>query len=131
MTLSSRLCGFAVVAVVAVAAAVAAPALSTSGKAGAPGQVCKHLKLKGKKTDEERAAFKNCIQDAVAKRKADNAANAGNEDKAPESGASATSGTTGAPGQVCKHLKVKGKNTDEEHAAFKNCIQDAVAKRKG
>ena len=69
-------------AVVALAAAVAAPALSTSGKAGPPGQVCKHLKLKGKKTDEQRAAFKNCIQDAVAKRKADNAANAGDEDKA-------------------------------------------------
>jgi hypothetical protein len=69
MTLSSRLCGFAVVAVVAVAAAVAAPAVSTSGEAGPPGQVCKHLQVKGKKTDEERAAFKKCIQDAVAKRK--------------------------------------------------------------
>ena len=68
MTFSSRLFGFAVVAVVALAAAVAAPALSTS-KAGAPGQVCKHLKVKGKKTDGERAAFKKCIQDAVAKRK--------------------------------------------------------------
>ena len=69
MTLSSRLCVLAVAAVVPVAAAVAAPALSTSGKAGAPGQVCSHLKVKGKKTDEQRAAFKACIHDAVAKRK--------------------------------------------------------------
>ena len=69
MILSSRLCAFAVVAVVPVAAAVAAPALSTSGKAGAPGQVCKHLKVTGNKTDEQRAAFKKCIHDAVAKRK--------------------------------------------------------------
>ena len=69
MILSSRLCAFAIVAVVLVAAAVAAPTVSTSGNAGAPGQVCSHLKVKGKKTDEQRAAFKKCIQDAVAKRK--------------------------------------------------------------
>ena len=78
MVLSRRLRVVAVVAVAAVvpvAAAVAGPGLSTSGKAGAPagkggapGQVCKHLKVKGKKTDEQRAAFKECIHDAVAKR---------------------------------------------------------------
>ena len=44
-------------------------AKSESGKAGAPGQVCKDLKVKGKKTDDQRAAFKACIQDAVAQRK--------------------------------------------------------------
>jgi hypothetical protein len=69
MTLSTRLYAFAVVAILVFAVAVAAPALSTSGKAGAPGQVCNHLKVRGKKTDEQRAAFKDCIQDAVAKRK--------------------------------------------------------------
>ena len=41
----------------------------SSGKAGAPGQVCDDLKVKGKKTDEQRAAFKACIQDAAAERK--------------------------------------------------------------
>ena len=40
------------------------------GKATAPGQVCKSLKVKGKKTAEQRAAYKQCIKDAVdAKRK--------------------------------------------------------------
>ena len=131
MTLSSRLSAFAVLAVVAPAVAVAAPALNTSGKAGAPGQVCKPLMVEGKKTDDQRAAFKNCIQDAVAKRKAENAAKAGAEDEADESGTSATSGKAGAPGQVCKPLKVKGNKTDDQRAAFKKCIQDAVAKRKG
>ena len=111
MIVSSRLCAVAVAAVVPVAAAVAAPALSTSGKAGAPGQVCNHVKVKGKKTD--------CIQDAVVKRKADRAVKAGKDGKA------------GAPGQVCKHLKVKGKKTDAQRAAFKECIHDAVAKRQG
>ena len=75
MSLIARLGVVAVVVVVvAVAVAVAADSPSnTSGKAGAPGQVCKHLKVKGKKTDEQRAAFKACIQDAVADRKADTA----------------------------------------------------------
>ena len=80
MIVNSRLCAVVVAAVMPVAAAVAAPALSTSGKAGAaakagkdgkagaPGQVCKNLKVKGKKTDAQRAAFKECIHDAVAKR---------------------------------------------------------------
>jgi hypothetical protein len=116
MILSFRLGAFAIVAVVLVAAAVAAPAVSTSGRAGAPGQVCSPLKVKAKKTDEQRATFKKCIQDAGVKRKADRAAEAGKD---------------GAPGQVCKHLKVKGRKTDEQRAAFKECIQDAVAKRKG
>ncbi len=41
-----------------------------SGKATAPGQVCKSLKVKGKKTAEQKAAYKACIKDAVAKKKA-------------------------------------------------------------
>jgi hypothetical protein len=131
MVLSFRPSASVVVAVVAVAAAVAAPALSTSGKAGAPGRVCENLKVKGKKTDEQRALFKQCIQDAVAKRKAHSATTSGKDDEVASSGASATSGKAGAPGQVCKHLKVKGKKTDEQRAAFKRCIQDAAAKRKG
>ena len=44
--------------------------------------------------------------------------------------AKSESGKAGAPGQVCKDLKVKGKKTDQQHAAFKACIQDAVANRK-
>jgi hypothetical protein len=67
MTLRSHHYAFAVMAVVALAAAVAGPALSTSGKVPAPGQACKHLKVKGKKTDAQRAAFKNCIH-AIATR---------------------------------------------------------------
>ena len=127
MTLISGIRVFAVVAVLALATAAAATALSTSGKVGAPGQVCKHMKVKGKKTAEQRAAFKRCIQDAVAERKADNAAEAGDEQEAARSG---PSGKVGAPGQVCKHMKVKGKKTAEQRAAFKQCIQDAVAERK-
>jgi Spy/CpxP family protein refolding chaperone len=74
MSLIARLCVVGVVALVAVAVAVAADSPSdTSGEAGAPGQVCEGLKVKGKKTDEQRAAFKACIQDAVAERKADRA----------------------------------------------------------
>jgi hypothetical protein len=117
------------VAVVALAPAVAASALSTSGNRPAPGQVCKHLNVKGKKTDEQRAAFKSCIHDAVAKHKA--AANAGNKDDVAKSGTAAASGRAGAPGQVCKPLKVRGRKTAEQRAAFKECIRDAVAKRKG
>lgn len=51
----------------------------TPGKTGAPGQVCKGLKVKGKKTPEQRAAYKQCIKDAVAKRKADNHAKANDD----------------------------------------------------
>ena len=40
------------------------------GKAGAPGQVCKSLKVRGEKTPEQRAAYKACIKDAAAERKA-------------------------------------------------------------
>jgi Spy/CpxP family protein refolding chaperone len=40
------------------------------GKSTAPGQVCKSHKVKGKKTAEQRAAFKNCIKEAAeAKRR--------------------------------------------------------------
>jgi hypothetical protein len=129
MTLSSRRYAFAVVAVVALAPAVAAPALTTSGNRSAPGQVCQHLKVKGKKTDEQRATFKNCIHDAVAERKA--AASAANKGDVGKSGTAAASGRAGAPGQVCKALKVRGEKTAEQRAAFKACIRDAVAKRKG
>jgi len=52
---------------------------SPSGKAGAPGQVCKSLKVHGKKTAEQRAAYKKCIHDAVAKRQAVHAAQQGTE----------------------------------------------------
>ncbi len=131
MTLSSRRYAFAVMAVGALAAAVAAPALSTSGKGPAPGQVCQHLKVKGKKTDEQRAAFKNCVHGAVAKHKTGIAANAPNKGEVAKSGTPGTSGRTGAPGQVCKHVKVRAKKTHEQRAAFKKCIHDAVAKRKG
>lgn len=51
-----------------------------AGKAGAPGQACKSLKVKGKKTAEQRAAFQKCIHDAVAKRKADHSAKAKGDD---------------------------------------------------
>jgi hypothetical protein len=82
MSLVARLCVVAVVVVAAVAVAVAADSPSdTAGKAGAPGQVCEGLKVKGKKTDEQRAAFKACIQDAVAERQADNAASDRADDK--------------------------------------------------
>jgi len=82
MSTIARLGVVAAVVVVAVAVAVAADSPSdTSGKAGAPGQVCKHLKVKGKKTDEQRAAFKACIQDAVAERKADSATSDEADDK--------------------------------------------------
>jgi len=130
MSTIARLGVVAAVVVVAVAVAVAADSPSdTSGKAGAPGQVCKHLKVKGKKTDEQRAAFKACIQDAVAERKGANADKTDDDGDADNAGKS-ESGKAGAPGQVCKHLKVKGKKTDEQRAAFKACIQDAVAERK-
>jgi hypothetical protein len=59
-----------------------APAPAKSGKAGAPGQVCKGLKVKGKKTAAQRAAYKACIKDAVAKRKAEHAAKAKAKDDA-------------------------------------------------
>jgi len=81
------------------------------GKAGAPGQVCKSLKVRGEKTPEQRAAYKACIKDAAAERKAGK-------------------GKAGAPGQVCKSLKVRGKKTAEQRAAYKACIRDAVAERK-
>jgi len=81
------------------------------GKAGAPGQVCKSLKVRGEKTPEQRAAYKACIKDAAAERKA------------------AAKGKAGAPGQVCKSLKVRGKKTPEQRAAYKACIKDAAAKR--
>jgi hypothetical protein len=129
MTLIYRRCAFAVVVVVALAAAVAAPALSTSAEAGAPGQVCKHLKVEGSKTGDQRAAFEKCIQDAVAERKADKAAK--DRDSVAKSGKTRTSGKAGAPGQVCKPLKVKGNKTADQRAAFKKCIHDAVAQRRG
>ena len=130
MSLVARLCVVAVVVVAAVAVAVAADSPSdTAGKAGAPGQVCKHLKVKGKKTDEQRAAFKACIQEAVAERQAANAGKAKDDGDAAKAGKS-ESGKAGAPGQVCEGLKVKGKKTDGQRAAFKACIQDAVAERK-
>lgn len=56
---------------VSVEAKAPAKSKSGSGKAGAPGQVCKGLKVKGKKTAAQRAAYKQCIKDAVAKRKAE------------------------------------------------------------
>ena len=40
------------------------------GKAGAPGQVCKSLKVRGEKTPEQRSAYKACIKDAAGERKA-------------------------------------------------------------
>jgi len=123
MTLGSLRYAFVVLAVVALAASVAAEALSTSGRAGAPGQLCKHLKVKGRKTDDQRAAFKKCVQ-----HKAGITTNARNED---EPAKSRTTARAGAPGQVCKHLKVRGKKTGEQRAAFKKCIQHAVAKRNG
>ncbi len=39
------------------------------GKVTAPGQVCKTMKVKGKQSPEQRAAFKACIQAAVAAKK--------------------------------------------------------------
>jgi hypothetical protein len=131
MTLRYRLGAFAAVAVVALAAAVVAPAFNAATEVGAPGQACEQLEVKGKKTVEQRARFKKCIQDAVAKLEIDGAATSGSEKGNAKSGRSATSRSTGAPGQVCKKLKVNGKKTDEQHAAFNECIQDAVAGRQG
>jgi hypothetical protein len=124
-----RLSAVTVVALVVLATAVAASALSTSGKAGAPGLACKHLKVQGKKTDQQRAAFQSCIADAVAKRTSGNARKE-TDDQRAKSRRSGTAGKAGAPGQVCKDLKVKGKKTVGQRAAFKKCIQDAVSKRK-
>lgn len=79
-------------------ASVQASAPAASGKAGAPGQVCKSLKVKGKKTVEQRAAFKKCIHDAVAKRKADNAAKAKDDAEAEDDAQTGvTSSTAVAP----------------------------------
>lgn len=78
------------VAVLSAAAALAVPGVAQasheSGKAGAPGQVCKPLKVakklavKGKKGKERaaltktfNAAYKGCIQEAVKARQADQA----------------------------------------------------------
>ncbi len=41
-----------------------------TGKAGAPGQACKSLNVKGKKAAEQRAARKACIKAAIEARKA-------------------------------------------------------------
>jgi hypothetical protein len=109
------------------------------GKDGAPGQVCKSLKVKGKKTPEQRAAYKKCIHDAAAQRHGDQATTdpagtapaAADPAAAPAADTSPTDGKAGAPGQVCKSLKVKGKKTPEQRAAHKKCIHDAVAKRQG
>jgi hypothetical protein len=59
----------------------------SSGKAGAPGQVCKSLKVKGHKTAEQRAAYKKCVKDAVAKRKAEHAAAQQNKPADTDTGA--------------------------------------------
>jgi hypothetical protein len=117
------------------------------GKDGAPGQVCKSLKVKGKKTPEQRAAYKKCIHDAAAQRQGDPATTdpagtapagtapagsvpaAADPAVAPSADTSPTDGKAGAPGQVCKSLKVKGKKTPEQRAAYNKCIHDAVAKR--
>jgi hypothetical protein len=70
MTLSQKtLAATAALALVLPGAAIAAPSAG-SGKAGAPGQVCKASHVKGKKMAEQKAARKTCIKDAVAQRKA-------------------------------------------------------------
>ena len=76
MTLSQKtLAATAALALVLPASSIAAPpAGSGSGKAGAPGQVCKSLNVKGKKTAEQKAARKACVKQAVADRKAANEA---------------------------------------------------------
>ena len=74
MTLSQRtLAATAALALVLPATTIAAPSAG-SGKAGAPGQVCKSLNVKGKKSAEQKAARKACIKQAVADRKAANEA---------------------------------------------------------
>ena len=60
-------------AVLSLAIAPTAMAAPGSGKAGAPGQVCKSLNVKGKKTAEQRAARKACVKAAVLARKAERA----------------------------------------------------------
>lgn len=60
-------------AMLSLAVAPAAMAAPGSGKAGAPGQVCKSLNVKGKKTVDQRAARKACIKAAVLARKAERA----------------------------------------------------------
>jgi len=59
------------IAVLSLALAPTAMAAPGSGKAGAPGQVCKSLNVKGKKTAEQREARKACIKAAVLARKAE------------------------------------------------------------
>ncbi len=60
-------------AIATCSALVAAPASFAKpvakGKVTAPGQVCKVGKVKGKQSAAERAAFKACIQAAVAAKK--------------------------------------------------------------
>ena len=60
----------AVGATVAVMLAPAAAQASTpSRSAGAPGQQCKALKLKGEKTAAQRSAYKRCVVAAAKARK--------------------------------------------------------------
>ena len=62
-TAAVAVASFAVAGPAAASAASATPA-KAGGKATAPGQVCKSLKVKGKKTPEQRAAYKACIKAA-------------------------------------------------------------------
>jgi hypothetical protein len=60
--------------VAAILTLVGAPvsyATHTTGNAGAPGQVCKSLRVKGKKTPKQRADRKACVKKAAADRNAD------------------------------------------------------------
>jgi hypothetical protein len=61
----------ALAAILTLAAAPASYATHSTGKAGAPGQVCKLLRVKGKKASEQRAARKLCIKTAAQARGAD------------------------------------------------------------
>ena len=84
MTLSQKtLAAAAALALVVPSTAIAAPS-ANSGKAGAPGQKCKSLNVKGKKTAEQKAARKACIKQAVADRKAANAAKPKDDDETTE-----------------------------------------------
>jgi len=115
--------------VVAVCGAVAVPGVAqathTTGKAGAPGQVCKALKTEQKSvlaafraTDPapteaavkafrkvQQAAYKGCIKGA-AKARSDHG------DQQSQSNSNVNS--TGAPGRVCKPLKASQKTAAED-----------------
>lgn len=131
------------VLVVAVCGAVAVPGVAqathTTGKAGAPGQVCKALKTEQKSvlaafraTDPapteaavntfrkvQHAAFKGCIRGAAKAR---------SDHSGQPSQSKASVNSTGAPGRVCKPLKTSQKTDAEAFASSTPTPSDATVR---